>query len=132
MANEPARDSNINSLVSYVRDRVLRVMTAMIMRGFDPVLYETKRTKERQQWLYGKGRTHAQCKSAGVPVEYANPKADIVTYTLISKHIVGKAADIISCSKLWNHPAFFKALREEAAKEGLKTLSFEGCHIEWS
>jgi hypothetical protein len=124
-------NNDITGLVPYLRGRVLRVMAAMWDRGFDPMIYESRRTHERQRELYGKGRTAAQCKKAGVATKYAAPDETIVTYTLDSFHIKGKGADIVSRSMHWNWPEFFVALKEEAAKEGLKTLGFEGCHIEW-
>lgn len=116
---EPPRITDLDELVWYVRGRVLRVLGAMTLRGFDPIVYETYRTQERQEWLYGVGRTHSLSRKP-------------VTYTRSSYHTKRKAVDIISKSTLWSDDKFFKALKEEAAKEGLKTLDFEGCHIEWS
>lgn len=116
---EPKRISDINTLQPYVRDRILAVMATMRAHGFDPVVFEAKRTVERQKWLYGIGRTHHKDQRP-------------VTWTLKSRHIAGKAADIISASRLWNWPQFYKTLKQEANKQELKVLSSEQCHIEWS
>lgn len=115
---EPVRNSDINSLVDYVAARVARVITAMQQRGFDAILFEAKRTPERQKWLYGIGRTHSLQRKP-------------VSWTLNSKHLKGKAADIISKSRGWNWPEFYRALREEANKVGLTVLRIEQCHVEW-
>jgi len=115
---EPKRNTDTNSLVPYVKDRVQKLLVAMKARGYEPIIFEALRSDERQAWLYGIGRTHQK-----------NRKP--VTFTLKSKHIDGKACDIISRSKLWNDPRFFTALKQEANKVGLYTLSFERCHLEW-
>ena len=73
--------------------------------------------------------------SFGIPWKYcklyARPKDKKVTWTVKSKHLVGKAADIICRKKLWNNPAFFRTLKVCAEREGFKTLNIETCHIEW-
>ena len=132
------RYNSINGLQPYLRDRVKRIMKNMRRKGYDPILFETYRSPERQLYLYGKGRTIKQMLkfwrnvSYSQAKKYTNPKAKIVTYTpLATYHGVGKAADIISKKRLWNWPAFFDALKFEAAKEGMKTLIFERCHIQW-
>ncbi len=128
---EPKRNNSIDLLVPYVAERVKKLIKSMEARGFDPMVYETLRTTERQQWLYGQGRTVGACLRVGVPGKYARPGATVVTKTLQSMHLKGKAADIVSRSKLWNYPQFFASLKEEAEKVGLHTLGFEGCHVEW-
>jgi hypothetical protein len=115
---EPTRNKDINSLEPYVRDRVIKLLDAMKHRGFDPIIFEAHRSIERQKWLYGIGRTHQLDRRP-------------VTWTLRSKHLVGKACDIVSKSHLWDYPAFYKALKQEAKKVGLKTLRVEQCHVEW-
>ncbi|MCK9570385.1 M15 family metallopeptidase [Candidatus Pacearchaeota archaeon] len=116
---EPKRNNDINTLVPYVRERVEHVLAAMRARGYDPIVFEAKRSQERQKWLYGIGRTHS-----------LNQRP--VTWTMNSKHLVGKAVDIISASKLWNaSAAFWKALKQEANKQGMCVLNSEQCHIEW-
>lgn len=118
MSQEPKRQTDLDSLVPYVKERVEQVMAALITAGFDPIVFEARRSKERQKWLYGVGRTHDK-----------NRKP--VTWTMHSFHILGKAVDIISKRKGWNWPAFFDALHVEGEKVGLHPIPQEGCHLEW-
>ena len=117
IVKEPPRIADLSALDPWFRQRVERVLDKMRAQGFDPVVYETLRTPERQAWLYGIGRTHSLDRKP-------------VTWTMKSKHLVGRAADIISKSRGWDHPAFFAALRKIAREQGLKTLNKEFCHIE--
>lgn len=77
--------------------------------GVNPLVVETYRSKERQYYLYGQGRTAAQCMAAGVPStkakKYAKPGATKVTWTLNSIHIQKKAVDVIPVRNgkaIWN------------------------------
>jgi hypothetical protein len=127
---EPKRDNTLDNLVGYVAARAQRVITRMQARGFDPIVFEGKRSVQRQRWLYGQGRSKLQCIRAGISPAYSR-SGNIVTWTLDSKHLKGKAVDIISKSRGWNWPAFFTALKQEAEREQLHTLSSEQCHLEW-
>jgi hypothetical protein len=115
---EPKRNADITSLVPYVADRVEKILARMKARGFDPIVFEALRTKARQEWLYGVGRTHSL-------------KRKPITWTLKSRHLAGKAVDIISKKRGWNWPEFYTALREEARREGMYALDVEQCHIEF-
>lgn len=116
--HEPPRQSDLSLLVPYVEARVRRIIDRMHERGFDAIAFETGRSPERQDWLYGIGRTHDLGRKP-------------VTWTHSSKHIVGKAADIISKSRGWRWPEFYKALKQEANREGMRVLTKEQCHVEW-
>jgi len=49
-----------------------------------------------------------------------------------SKHLVGKAVDIVSRSRWWAWPEFFLVLGREAEKEGMHNLApHELCHIQY-
>ena len=114
---EPKRCNDVDALVPYVAERVRTVLARMEARGFDPIVFETKRSLTRQLWLYAQGRTRP---------------GRVVTWTVkCGKHLTGKAADIVSRSRLWSWPEFYKALAEEGAKVGLKTIPQEACHLEW-
>ena len=128
---EPRRYDLIEETTSYLHQRIRNILNRMRARGFDPQVWETYRTQERQWYLYGKGRTAAQLKKAHVDVKYAQPSLAVVTKTLESLHRKRKAADIVSKSRLWNWPEFYVALKQEAEREGMHTLGFEGCHVEW-
>ncbi len=119
LSEEPARVTDLKSLEPYVAERVERVLQRLRKAGWDPVVYEARRTLERQMWLYGIGRWHSR-----------NRKA--VTHTMRSKHIVGKAVDIISRSKGWSDPKFFDALKAAAEAEGLSVpYDWDRAHVEW-
>ncbi len=49
-----------------------------------------------------------------------------------SRHLVGKAADIISKKRGWNWPEFYDALHVEAEKLGLEVIPQERCHVQWN
>lgn len=114
---EPPRNNNPELLDTHFHAALDRLMGLMRSNGYDPVIFEGLRTEERQKWLYGVGRTHSK-----------NRKP--VTWTLKSKHLKGMAADVISKKRLWNWPAFYVALKKNAAACGLRTLKSEGCHVE--
>ncbi len=115
---EPARNTDLHSLWEPIQDRVSRLLTAMTRRGFDPIIFEALRSEWRQKWLYGVGRTH-------------DLKRKPVTWTMHSKHLAGKAVDIVSKKHLWDYPEFYDALAEEAEKVQLHVIPNERCHCEW-
>ena len=118
MMREPARCKDVDSLWEPFRRKVERLLERLRERGFDPVVFEAARSRERQEWLHGFGRTH-------------HKGSKPVTWTMNSRHLAGKAADIISKSRRWNWPEFFKALKGEAARLGLVTIPQEDCHVQW-
>lgn len=68
-------------------------------QGVNPLVVETYRLVERQQYLYCQGRTIAECVAAGInksfATAYSNPKVAKVTWTIDSIHIQRKAVDIV-------------------------------------
>ena len=113
----PARMNNIELLEPIFREKIRELLRAMKTAGFEPWLFETKRSYERQVWLYAQGRVIEKGKKP-------------VTWTIESKHRSGEAADIIEMAKLWSDPLFFKRLKIEAVKLGLLVLKRESCHVE--
>lgn len=89
-------------------ERVEQVVEAMQEKGWDPWIFETGRTKERQEWLYAQGRTRP---------------GSIVTKAkshLTSWHGYGLAVDIIDAKEHWGAPAgFWEALGKACADHGL-------------
>lgn len=88
--------------------------------GFGRVeVLEGKRTTERQQHLYGLGRSEQECKLAGVPASCAQPTASEVTWCKPedSKHVKGLAVDIY-----WGHYTAYQFRRglEVARQLGFK------------
>ena len=71
--------------------------------GVNPLVVETFRPLERQYYLYGQGRSVAQCVGAGMPrnyaVKYARSGAQ-VTWTLNSIHIKRCAVDVVPQRKV--------------------------------
>ena len=115
---EPERDSSLESLWQPMGVKVSRVLEEMRSRGYDPVVFEARRSMARQRWLYGVGRTH-------------DLKRKPVTWTMSSRHLVGKAVDIWSKSRGWHWADFFGALQGEGRKVGLRGNVKEQDHLEW-
>ena len=89
----------------------------------DFMVLEGVRTKKQCMVNYGKGRTIAQCVAKGVPAQYANPRAAKVTWLndpFASKHVSGKAVDLVPYPVDWNDLKKFDAIAQamlQAAKE---------------
>ncbi len=122
--SEPKRQTDFTTLVPAFAAQLAALLLALRKRGYEPVLFEARRTPERQAWLFGVGRTHS-----------LNRKP--VTWTLRSRHLSGRAADIIEKRTLWGDRKFFVALKAEALKLGLRdcaggvTFAKESCHVEY-
>lgn len=117
---EPPRNNKIESLWEPFAARIKTLIARMIALGYDPVIFEALRSEARQKWLYGIGRTHSKRRKA-------------VTWTVHSRHLVGKAVDIISKSHGWNWPEFYEALHHEIHQiDGLSLIAVEACHVQWS
>lgn len=121
---EPKAQRDLAGLWPPFRAKVELLLAALRAKHCDPVIVEARRTKERQAWLYGVGRTH-----------HIGQRP--VTWTMKSRHLVGKAADIISKSKGYDSPQFFAALKREALKLGLRDYRGETdfdadrAHVQW-
>ena len=116
---DTSRHNDLQLLHEPFRTRITELLERMKLRGFDPILFETLRTLERQKWLYEIGRTREKDRKP-------------VTWTMKSKHFSGQACDIVSKSRLWDWPEFFSALRQEANRLKLRVLRTEQCHVEWA
>lgn len=116
---EPKRQATLDKLFPPFKAKIDLLIRRMTARHFDPAIFESIRTPQRQKWLYGYGRTHHIGKK---------PK----TWTMNSRHIPGKAVDIISFSRFWDWPEFYEALREEVHKiPELELIPQEICHVQW-
>ena len=107
-----------------VDERLQRVVKRAIqLTKQDFMVLEGVRTKEQCMINYGKGRTAAQCVAKGVPAQYANPSAAKVTWLndpFASKHVSGKAVDLVPYPVDWNDLKKFDAIAQamlQAAKE---------------
>lgn len=90
---------DIKQLNPIVRIMLEEALKRIKEKEINPLVTETYRTKERQYYLYGQGRTYSQCVGAGMPSQkakaYANPSKTKVTWTLDSIHIKKCAVDLI-------------------------------------
>ena len=107
-----------------VDERLQRVVKRAIqLTKQDFMVLEGVRTKQQCMINYGKGRTIAQCVAKGVPAQYANPRAAKVTWLnnpFASKHVSGKAVDLVPYPVDWNDLKKFDAIAQamlQAAKE---------------
>lgn len=73
-------------------------------QGVMPLIIETYRSQQRQNYLYCQGRTIAEVTKQGISksfaIKYCNPEANKVTWTLNSVHKLRKAVDIIPQRKI--------------------------------
>ena len=99
------------------------VKRAIQLTKQDFMVLEGVRTREQCMINYGKGRTIAQCVAKGVPAQYANPNAAKVTWLndpFASKHVTGKAVDLVPYPVDWNDLKKFDVIAQamlQASKE---------------
>lgn len=98
-----SKNANLNGLDPQLADKVISIVMNLQRLGWKPVIAEAVRTKEQQ--------------AEKVKLGYSK--------TMNSKHIVGKAVDIIDRRYGWDGPAsdlnyqFWVDLGKEVKKEGL-------------
>lgn len=102
------------------------VRLALKKCDIDFMVLEGVRSRERQQELYGQGRTAAQMVRVGLSPKLARPSDKQVTWTLQSNHFAdpktgrGRAVDLcpypVDWDSLWKFDAIAKAMFA-AAKE---------------
>ena len=107
---EPARQHTLEVCAPQFADAVTATLLDLRNAGFDPIVYETLRTPDRQSWLAGFGR------------DYDDGRG-IVTHALevwTTWHGFALGADIISESKDWGaSDEFWVALGDAAERHGL-------------
>ena len=106
------------------------VQRAIEITPQDFMVVEGVRTKEQCYIDYGKGRTVAQCTAKGVPAQYAQPKLAKVTWLnnpLSSKHVTGKAVDLVPYPVDWNDLTKF----DQVAKAMFAAADELGVSIRW-
>lgn len=95
----------LNSLVQIMLEEALKRIRK---KKITPLVVETYRSKERQYYLYGQGRSVSACVGAGMPKKMAQKYArsgSKVTWTLQSIHIKRCAVDLIpqrNGQAVWN------------------------------
>ena len=107
-----------------VDERLQRVVKRAIeLSKQDFMVLEGVRTRQQCMTNYGKGRAIAQCVAKGVPAQYANPNAAKVTWLnnpFASKHVSGKAVDLVPYPVDWNDLKKFDVIAQamlQASKE---------------
>lgn len=94
---EACRDqSELNSLVKVM---LLLALADIRKQGVDPLVVETWRPQERQNYLYCHHRTVEQCVASGISKSFAQKYCDLSaikeTSTLNSIHTLHKAVDMV-------------------------------------
>jgi hypothetical protein len=95
MLPQPAKQSNLELLYAPTAQKMVRWLKQVEAEfpQFDVRVLETRRTYQRQAWLFGQGRTAAQCQAAGIEGAWANPNANQVTWRMDSLHRFDLAMD---------------------------------------
>ncbi len=117
---EPKRDNSISSLDPNFRKKFDPWWAEVIKTYPNARLFETRRSDERQKWLYGIGRTHDLQKKP-------------VTRILTSRHMLGTAVDVVFVQKDGNIGRNwpYGDLIVMAKKYGIRNLKpAETCHFE--
>lgn len=91
------------------------VKRAIEISTVDFMVLEGVRSIEQCYINYGKGRTVAQCQAKGVPSKYAKPdeaKVTWLSHPLASKHVSGRAVDLVPYPVDWSDLKKFDAIAQ--------------------
>ena len=130
-------DNSTATLDPVFKTKVENMWKEIRAAWLDCFIFEWRRSLQRQYELFGKWRSAVTLKKAWVPIQYANPKAKIVTRTIQSKHLEWKAIDIVFDSNKdpkikapswnWNYTLLIAI----AKKYWIQNLSpLEVCHFQ--
>lgn len=104
MAKLPERCNDVKELNKLVRVMLEQAIADIKSQGVNPLVVETYRPQERQNYLYCQGRTIAEATAKGITTSFAraycSPKAGKVTWTLNSVHKGRKAVDVVPQRKV--------------------------------
>lgn len=113
--------TDIAVLAPGVQGAVAAILAGMAQAGFKAIQYDTLRTKDRQAFLYGKGRTAEQLVAVGLDAQWAWPDCPdgrVTNAPTIDStwHGYGLACDIVENDKTpWiASQAFWNTLGELA------------------
>lgn len=108
------RNGSVELLPTGFRQQLTALLARMEQDGFDPIVWETLRTDERQEFLYGFGRLYDDHPEPRGIV--TNAKTGVLSY-----HRYGLAADIVSRRFGWRpKPQFWVRLGHHALSLGLR------------
>lgn len=95
----PERCSDTAELNKLVKIMLELALDDIRRQGVNPLVVETYRPQERQNYLYCQGRTIAECVAKGInktiAAAYCSPKVGKKTWTLNSVHKSRKAIDLV-------------------------------------
>lgn len=115
----PEQDRDLDHLHQSFRTPFEQWLAAVRKAGYTLLVYETRRTHARQDYLYAQGRTR--------------PGA-IVTYTRDSAHLYGVAADMVPMigdAPDWSEAAYNRIHHAVPPERyGLELLNFEKPHLQ--
>lgn len=101
----------LDGLAPKFRDALLATVRDMEAWGYDPLIFETLRTDERQQFLHGFSRKYDDGRGRVTNSRDADE----------SWHFYGLAADIVSATLYWKAPwDFWATLGLAARRNGLR------------
>lgn len=118
---------SLNNLKSVDLNLINIVKHAIKITTQDFMVIEGLRTREQCYINYGKGRTQAECIKKQVPARYANPNTAKVTWLtnpLGSKHVTGRAVDLVPFPLDWNDINKFNKIAE-AMKKAAQELKID-------
>ncbi len=119
--------AKINELQPRTRDKVRAWFNACLDKGLVPYVYEARRTSARQTELYAIGRT---VKKGSAKVTNAKAGQSMHQYSLAIDFVPLKASKAAGMYEAdWSAEAY-EPYHEEAAKRGLRRLSWETPHLE--
>jgi hypothetical protein len=95
MPAKPKVLDDLDFLLSAFRPKVDLMIAAMTARGFKLRVFETRRERQRAHYLASIGKSKNGA---------------------LSMHCLDAALDCVDAEKLWDNPAFFRALGEESQK----------------
>ena len=115
----PPQNRDLNSLHQAFRTPFERWLADVRAAGFTLLVYECRRTRARQAFLYAQGRTRP---------------GPVVTYTLNSAHLYGLAADMVltvNGQPDWSEAAYNRLHQAvPPGRYGLELLNFEKPHLQ--
>lgn len=130
MAKVTDQCRDVRELNPLVETMLNLAIKEIIKQGVTPLIVETYRSQERQNYLYCQGRTIAQCTAKGINRQFAeaycNPKGQVVTWTLDSVHKSRKAVDVVPQRKINGKMTAIWNVNDKQTQIIIKTMQKHG------
>ena len=121
---------DLNELNKLVKTMLELAIADIKKQGANPLVVETYRSQERQNYLYCQGRTVAECVAKGIKkdfaTKYCNPKTNKVTWTLSSIHRDRKAVDVVPQRKVNGKMTAIWNVKDKQTQIIIKTMQKYG------